>query len=94
MPLEDNPLGLGWITNSKEVINEEVIKPPLLPLFDPPMKLVILTETRVGGTRCKALSENLSFSNVHIFYTIGFAKGIWLLWNDLEIDCEVLLTTE
>ncbi|XP_028089100.1 uncharacterized protein LOC114289558 [Camellia sinensis] len=56
--------------------------------------LVILTETRVGGTRGKTLSENLGFSNVHISDPIGFAGGIWLLWNDLEIACEVLLTTE
>ncbi|KAL7216100.1 hypothetical protein ACSBR1_028109 [Camellia fascicularis] len=57
-------------------------------------QLVILTETRVGGTRGKTLSENLGFSNVHISDPIGFSGGIWLLWNDLQIDCEVLLTTE
>ncbi|KAL7185376.1 hypothetical protein ACSBR2_027337 [Camellia fascicularis] len=122
MPLEDNPLGPGWITNSKEVINKKAITSPLLPLFNPPMKvllwncrgtasphfrrhfftlvneyhpqLVILTETRVGGTRGKTLSENLGFSNGHISDPIDFSGGIWLLWNDLEIDCEVLLTTE
>ncbi|KAI7987687.1 hypothetical protein LOK49_LG13G02971 [Camellia lanceoleosa] len=122
MPLENNLLGSGWITNSEEVINGEAITPPLLPLFNPPMKvllwncrgaarphfrrhfftivneyhpqLVILTKTRVGGTRNNTLSENLGFSNVHISDPIGFAEGIWLLWNDLEIDYEVLLTIE
>ncbi|KAL7167756.1 hypothetical protein ACSBR2_038252 [Camellia fascicularis] len=115
MPLEDNPLGLGWITNSKEVINGEAITPRFLPHFNPQMKvlllnchsaasphfrhhfftlLVIPAETRVGGTRGKALSKNLGFSNVHLSDTIGFAGGIWLLWNNLKINCEVLLTTE
>ncbi|KAI7996916.1 hypothetical protein LOK49_LG10G01281 [Camellia lanceoleosa] len=122
VPLGDIPLGPGWITNNEEAIDGEAITPPLLPLFNPPMKvllwncrgaasphfrrhfftlvneyhpqLVILTETRVGGTRGKTLSDNLGFSKVHISEPIGFAEGIWLLWNDLEIDYKVLLTTE
>ncbi|KAL7189116.1 hypothetical protein ACSBR1_038895 [Camellia fascicularis] len=42
MPLEDNPLGLGWITNSKEVINGEAITPCFLPHFNPQMKVLLL----------------------------------------------------
>ncbi|XP_028091500.1 uncharacterized protein LOC114291824 [Camellia sinensis] len=57
-------------------------------------QLVVLTETRVGGSRGAALCLNLGFSKYHIVETHSFAGGIWLLWNDLEIHCDIIAQTQ
>ncbi|KAI8005581.1 hypothetical protein LOK49_LG07G00813 [Camellia lanceoleosa] len=56
-------------------------------------QLVVLTETRVGGSRGTTLCQNLGFSKYHIVETHGFAGGIWLFWNDLEIHCDIIAQT-
>ncbi|KAL7180774.1 hypothetical protein ACSBR1_039769 [Camellia fascicularis] len=52
--------------------------------------LVIIMETRVEGTRGRSLASNMGFSSVHISEPVGFAGGIWLLWNDSNIQCDIL----
>ncbi|GMP52745.1 hypothetical protein CsSME_00018448 [Camellia sinensis var. sinensis] len=53
-------------------------------------QLVVITETRVGGTRGATLCQNLGFPKHHIVETHSFAGRIWLLWNDLEIHRDII----
>ncbi|KAI8031516.1 putative ribonuclease H protein [Camellia lanceoleosa] len=53
-----------------------------------------ITETRVGNTRSTNIYKSLGFSNFHITEPISYAGGIWLLWNSLEIHCNVLSVTQ
>ncbi|KAH7851794.1 hypothetical protein Vadar_016562 [Vaccinium darrowii] len=56
--------------------------------------MVILTENHIGGSRAETICKSLGFPNFCIVDLVGFAGGIWLLWNEDNISCEVLHTTE
>lgn len=53
-------------------------------------QMAVITETRISGDRAKRLSMNLGFSNTAIADAVGFAGGIWVMWNDQEIRCDIL----
>lgn len=53
-------------------------------------QMAVITETRISGDRAKRLSMNLGFSNTAIADAVGFAGGIWVIWNDQEIRCDIL----
>ena len=38
-------------------------------------------ETRVGGDKAKEIIDRLPFDGAIRAETIGYASGIWLLWN-------------
>ena len=47
--------------------------------------MVIVTETRIGGMRAKDITDKLPFDGAIHTDTIGYAGGLWLLWNsDME----------
>ena len=47
--------------------------------------MVIMTETRIGGMRAKDITDKLPFDGAIHTDTIGYAGGLWLLWNsDME----------
>ena len=52
--------------------------------------VMIITETRVSGFRAKEVIQGLPFDGFAISETIGFAGGIWLLWNSSLVQVEVL----
>ena len=54
------------------------------------MKIVILIETRIDGPKATQIASTLPFSNVEMISTIGFARSIWLLWNEEEVQIEVV----
>ncbi|KAI8016425.1 hypothetical protein LOK49_LG05G03395 [Camellia lanceoleosa] len=56
--------------------------------------LVVITETKIGRDRGKDICESLGFSKFEISEPVGFVDGIWLLWNDLEVYCDILLVTQ
>ena len=56
--------------------------------------VLIITETRIGGDRAKEITSRLPFDGVIIADTIGFAGGIWLLWNSDRVDVAQLACTE
>ncbi|KAH7867325.1 hypothetical protein Vadar_031984 [Vaccinium darrowii] len=56
--------------------------------------MVILTETRIGGSRVETICQSLGFTNFYIVDSVGFAGGIWLLWNEDNIICDVLHSIE
>ena len=51
-------------------------------------------ETRIGGDRAKDISNRLPFDSVIHTETIGFAGGIWLLWNVDRVEVIQLAKTE
>ena len=56
--------------------------------------LLIVTKTRVGGDRAKEITDSLPFDGAIHADTIGYAGGIWLLWNTDAVDVSVLAATE
>ncbi|KAL7168475.1 hypothetical protein ACSBR2_038836 [Camellia fascicularis] len=57
------------------------------------LQLVVITETRVSGDRGTDICKSLEFPNFYIAELVGFAGGIWLLGNSLEIHCDFLWVT-
>ena len=55
---------------------------------------MIITETRVSGSRAEEVIQGLPFDGFAMLETIGFAGGIWLLWNSSLVQVEVLTQTE
>ncbi|XP_057426589.1 uncharacterized protein LOC130720022 [Lotus japonicus] len=51
---------------------------------------VALFETRVSGSRAKAIVKSLGFDQSFIVEAEGFAGGIWILWKGHEVQVEVL----
>ena len=51
-------------------------------------------ETRLCGVRADEIIETLPFDGAVVTDTIGFARGIWLLWHSDLVQVDVLATTE
>ncbi|KAF7833415.1 reverse transcriptase [Senna tora] len=51
---------------------------------------VILTETRVSGERANGIINSLGFEHTYKVDTMGFAGGIWVLWNDNNISIRIV----
>ena len=56
--------------------------------------IFVVTETRVGGDHAKEITDRLPFSGTICLDTIGFASGIWLLWNSDRVEINALATTK
>ena len=56
--------------------------------------ILILTETRLGGTRAADLAKSVPFDEFLCSPTIGFAGGIWILWKTDVVELKHLCTTE
>jgi len=52
--------------------------------------IVALVETRISGTRAQAVSTKIGFRNCFCVEAQGFQGGIWVFWNEDEIEVEVL----
>ena len=51
-------------------------------------------ETRVGGDKAKEIIDRLPFDGAILAKTIGYAGGIWLLWNSDRVAIMQLASTE
>ena len=51
-------------------------------------------ETRLRGVRADEIIETLPFNGAIVTNTIGFARGIWLLWRSNLVQVDVLATIE
>ena len=56
--------------------------------------IMVITKTRLSGARAMAIIETLPFDGVEVTDTIGYARGIWLLWNSNAVHVDILATTE
>ena len=64
----------------------------LVRIHDP--AILIVMETRVGGDRAKAITDDLPFDGAIHIDTMGYAGGLWLLWNGDRVQINQLAITE
>ena len=43
--------------------------------------MMMITKTRIGGDQARGIIDKLPFDGAIHTETIGFAGGLWLLWN-------------
>ena len=55
--------------------------------------IMVITETKVGGERAKKIIEGLPFGFITTG-TIGYAGGLWILWNKEGVEISLLANTE
>ena len=60
--------------------------------YDP--TILVVMETKVGGVRAKEITDRLPFDGAIHTETIGYAGGLWLLWNADRVEVEALARTE
>ena len=53
--------------------------------------MMIITKTCVGSDRAKEITDTLPFDGVVHADTIGYAEGLWLLWNSDFVDVSIWL---
>ena len=58
------------------------------------LTILIVTETRVGGDMAKVIMDRFPFDGAIHADTIGYAIGIWLLWNFDAMEITQLASTE
>lgn len=56
--------------------------------------VLIVMETQIGGNRAKEITDDLPFEGVIHTDTIGYAGGLWLLWNEDREEIAQLAKTE
>ena len=56
--------------------------------------IMVITETRVGGSRAEKIIEGLPFDGYITTETIGYAGGLWTLWRSEDADVKLLSATE
>nr|XP_023892655.1 uncharacterized protein LOC112004654 [Quercus suber] len=56
--------------------------------------ILVVMETRVGGDRAKEIANRLPFDGALFAETVGFAGGIWMLWNSDSVEVLQLACTE
>ncbi|KAF7821806.1 reverse transcriptase [Senna tora] len=60
----------------------------MMPTYQPDM--VLLTETRISGEHAENIIASLGFDNTFKVDAMGFAGGIWILWNPRAINVDIL----
>jgi len=56
--------------------------------------IMVIMETKVGGERAREITENLPFDGAIHTETIGYAGGLWVLWNEDKVEISSLANTE
>lgn len=56
--------------------------------------ILVVMETRLGGERAREITDILSFDSAIHTETIGYASGLWLLWNSDKVEVVPLVNTE
>ncbi|XP_075654647.1 uncharacterized protein LOC142624782 [Castanea sativa] len=56
--------------------------------------MLIITETKVSGSRVKEISDRLQFDGAFHANNIGYSGGLWLLWDSTQAEMSILSSTE
>ena len=56
--------------------------------------IMVITETRVWGSRAEKIIEGLPFDGFITTETIDYAGGLWILWRSEDADVKLLSATE
>ena len=93
--MSSSEIGLNILTwNCRGVLNPCFWKglTDILKINSP--EILILTETRLGGSRATELASSFPFDGFLCTNTIGFTGGIWILWKSDAVEVELLCATE
>ena len=55
--------------------------------------ILVAMETHVGGDRAREITNLLPFDRAFHTDTIGYAGGLWVLWNANRVDLALLSST-
>lgn len=58
------------------------------------LAILVLMETRIGSDKAKEISSRLLFDGVVHTDTIGYAGGLWMLWNTNRVKVSTLASIE
>ncbi|KAK7819526.1 hypothetical protein CFP56_040187 [Quercus suber] len=58
------------------------------------LAILVVMETRVGGDRAREITSLLPFDGAIHTDTIGYAGGLWVLWNVDRVDIALLFSIE
>ena len=56
--------------------------------------ILVVMETKLGGNKAKEVIDRLPFDGVIHTETIGLIGGLWLLWNEDQVEIQELAKTE
>ena len=56
--------------------------------------IMILTETKVSGSRANDIFDKLPFDEAFHVNKFGFSGGIWVLWDSTQAELSFHFTTE
>ena len=56
--------------------------------------ILVVTEMREGGDRASKIIEGLPFDGFITMNTIGYARGLWVLWKTEYVEVPPLSSTE
>ena len=56
--------------------------------------ILVVMETRVERARAREITDSLPFDEAFYTETIGYAGGLWILWNANRVELVVLSSTE
>ena len=56
--------------------------------------ILVITETRIDGSRADDIIRRLPFDGAYSTETIGYASGIWLLWRSDFVSMDILSATK
>lgn len=56
--------------------------------------ILVVMETHVGGDRAREITNLLPFDGAIHTNTIGYAEGLWVLWNAERVEIALLSRTE
>ena len=56
--------------------------------------IFVVMETRLGGEKAKNIMDRLPFDGAIHVDTIGYAGGLWLMWNADKVEVTHLAKTE
>ena len=56
--------------------------------------ILVIMETKLGGEKAKGITGRLPFDGAIHTETIGYAGGLWLLWNSDLVEVVQLANTE
>ncbi|KAF7807934.1 reverse transcriptase [Senna tora] len=51
--------------------------------------VVFIAETRVSGARAENIISSLGFGNFFKLDPLGYADGLWILWDKAEIEMKL-----
>lgn len=56
--------------------------------------MLIIIETRISGDRACEIFDKLPFDGVIHTDTIGYAGGLWMIWNSDRVEVSPLINIE